>query len=311
MLLAKLRALILGLLLTVSQAGEVLRIVAGHSVIADLAQRMVDERFQVDVLVPPGQCPHTYRPTPEDVRRLAQADLILLNGLGFEGWFEPLTKEARLRARVLAVSQGIAPLTTADTEQCPCGDEGHAHVDHTLKHETVIDPHAWNSLRQGIRYAENIRDALLAIAPAEAATELRARADALIRELRRTDAWAIAELAQIPRARRVIVTNHAALGYFARDYGFRIVAPLGPMAESQPSAREITRIVAEIRTLGVPAVFFESGKNPKLIERIAEESGVRIAGSLYVDGLGPPGSPAESYIAAFRHNVQTIVAALK
>ncbi len=273
-------------------AADPVPVIAGSTVVHDLAARIGGERFAVTCLVRPGISPHGYQPVPDDVRRLAAARLVVINGLGFEGWFENLATEARFAGTVVVATAGIQ---TVGTATCDAHDhEGHDHG--------AADPHAYNSIRQGVRYAENIRDALLAADP-EGAEGIRVRAAAVIDELRRTDAWATAELAAIPRGQRKLIVNHDALAYFAKDYGFEVLA--------MGTALENTELAAFISKQGVKGVFLEQGKNPKLIEQLAAEAGVKVGAALHLDGVGAPGTPAGSYVGMFRANVEAILAALR
>ncbi|HAT09637.1 MAG TPA: hypothetical protein DCS97_03385 [Planctomycetes bacterium] len=293
---------ILALIMTLPGV-EPIPVITGSTVVHDLAVRIGGERFSISCLLRPGVDPHAYQPVPDDIRRLTAARMVILNGMGFEGWFDGLAKEAAFAGTVVQASAGIEPVMTAG-----CTDHSH---DHTHDHQaSVPDPHPYNSMRQGVRYAENIRDALIAAAP-DAAEAVRTRAEALIAELRRTDAWATAELASIPKARRVIIANHGALAYFARDYGFQVLAPNGAFEDSEPSAKQLAELIALIRNQGVRGVFLEYAKNPRLVEQLAAEAGVKVAATLYLDGLGPAGSPAESYQGMFRSNVAAILAALR
>lgn len=286
-------------------AGEPLPVTAGSSVVYDLTQRIGGERIAVVCLVRPGGDPHAYRPVPEDVRRLAGARLVIVNGLGFEGWFDGLAREARFAGTVAVATAGIPTVPLA----CRHGQgDGHGHgPDHD---DDVPDPHPWNSIRQGVRYAENIRDALLAVDPAGAEV-YRTRAAAVIDELRRTDAWAVERLAGIPRAQRRLVTDHDALAYFARDYGFTVVAIGAGLAGGAPDARRLAEVVALIRQQGVKGVFLQSGADPRLVQQVAAEAGVRLGAPLHLDGLGPADGPAATYVGMFRANIEAIAAALE
>lgn len=297
------RPILLLFLAWAAVAAEPIPVITGTTVIADLTARIGGGRFAVTCLGRPGVDPHAYQPVPDDVRRLAAARLVIINGLGFEGWFEKLAAEARFAGTVVVATAGIVPLAMGEGG---CGDPGHDHGHGAA----VPDPHPYNSIRQGLRYVENIRDALVAADPA-GVEELRARATDLLGELRRTDAWATARLAAIPRAHRTIITNHEALAYFAKDYGFAVQAPNTALEDSQPSAKQLAALVAHIRQQGVKGVFLEYGANPKLIEQIAAEAGVRVGAALYLDGVGPPDSPAASYVGMFRANVEAICAALQ
>lgn len=285
------------LLVALLVAAEPIPVITGHTVVNDLAIRIGGERFAVACLLRPGVDPHAYQPVPEDVRRLAAARLVIINGLGFEGWFEQLATEARFAGTVVTATAGILTVPT----RC-----AHDH-DHGTD---VPDPHPWNSIRQGVRYAENIRDALL-LADPSGAEGIRTRAAVVIDELRRTDAWAIARLAAIPKGQRKLVTNHDALAYFARDYAFTVLSPDSALEDGQPGAKQVAGIIAFIRQQGVKGVFLEAGSNPKVIEQIAAEAGVRVGAALHLDGLGPPDGPAGSYIGMFRSNVEAIATALE
>ncbi len=295
------RLLLLAALVLAVSAAEPIPVITGNTIVNDLASRIGGDRFTVSCLLKPGVDPHAYQPVPDDVRRLAAARVVIINGMGFEGWFENLAKEASFSGTVVIATAGITPLTMI--EACAGGH------DHHHDHE-VLDPHAYNSVRQGVRYAENIREALVAADPA-GAEAIRQRAAAIIDELRRLDGWAIAQLATIPKGQRKIVTNHGALGYFARDYGFEVLAPNSALEDSQPSAQGMAGIIAFIRAQGVKGVFLEHGKNPKLIEQIASEAGVRVGAELYLDGVGPLDGPAATYVGMFRSNVAAVVSALR
>lgn len=279
-------------------AGEPLPVAAGSTVVHELAQRIGGERVAIACLVRAGSDPHAYQPVPEDVRHLAAARLVIVNGLGFEGWFDGLAREARFAGTVAMATAGIATLPLA------CREHGHDHA------HDAPDPHPWNSIRQGVRYAENIRDALVAIDPA-GAEAYRTRAAAVIDELRRTDAWAVERLAGIPRAQRKLVTDHDALAYFARDYGFTVVAIDAGLAGGAPDARRLAEVVALIRQQGVKGVFLQSGADPRLVQQVATEAGVRLGAPLHLDGLGPRDTPAATYVGMFRANVEAIAAALE
>jgi len=296
------RSILLCLMVVVLAASEPIPVVTGNSIVHDLALRIGGERFAVSCLAKPGVDPHAYQPVPDDVRRLAAAKLVIINGLGFEGWFENLAAEARFAGTVVVASAGITTLTMHDAHDHGAHEHGTAAV--------VADPHAYNSIRQGVRYAENIRDALMLADPA-AASDIRARANELIGALRRTDAWATAKLAALPKAQRTIITNHNALAYFARDYGFEVLAPNTALEDSQPSAKELAGLVSFIQQHGVKGVFLEYGKNPKLIDQLAAEARVKVGAALYLDGVGQADSPAASYDGMFRCNVEAICAALQ
>lgn len=280
---------------------EPLRVVTGTTVVQDLVLQIGGDRVRSTCLLQPGGDPHGYQPVPEDVKRLAKAQLVVINGLGFEGWFEGLAKEAGYRGTVVVASATVEPLAMEESDHP-------AHPGH--EHHTAQDPHAYNSLQGGMRYAEVIIDALAKADPAGAA-EYRTRGKTYLGELRQLDAWAKKAIAAIPAGQRKIVTHHDALAYFARDYGFEIKAPGTALEDSQPSAKDIADLVTFIRAQGVKGVFLEFAKNDKIISQVADEAQVKIGAGLYLDGTGAPGTPAATYAGMFRVNVEAIVAALK
>lgn len=284
-------------------AAEPLPLVTGNTVVQDIVTVIGGEQVSANCLLQAGVDPHGYQPVPADVKRIAAAKLVVINGLGFEGWFEGLAKEAQFGGTVVIATAGLKPLMMAEVD-----DHGHDHAGHN--HGDVADPHAFNSIARGVRYAENIRDALIA-ADAANAEAYRSRAQAYIAELRAADAWGKQQIVTVPKAQRKIVTNHDALQYFAADYGFTVVAPNTALEDSQPSAKDLAAIVEFIRKEEVKGVFLEFGKNEKVVEQIAQEAGVKVGQELYLDGLGAPGTLAATYIGAFKHNVTAIVSALR
>jgi zinc/manganese transport system substrate-binding protein len=278
-----------------------LRIVTGNTVVQDIVQEIGGERISATCLLQAGVDPHSYQPVPEDVKRIASAQLVIINGLGFEGWFAGLAKESGYRGLVVTATRGIEALKMEDEDGHEAGGAAHGLVD---------DPHAFNSIVQGVRYAENIRDALISADPS-GADAYQAAAATYIASLRAADAKAKQLFSTIPKAQRKLVTNHDALQYFAKEYGFEIVAPNTALEDSQPSAKDLAEIIAFIRKQGVKSVFLEFGKQEKIVEQIAKEAGVRIGPELYLDGVGPAGTPAATYLGMFMHNVQAIADGLR
>lgn len=283
---------------------EALPVITGNSLLLDLVQRVGGARVTASSLVPPGVDPHAYQPVPDDLRRLAAARIVVINGLGFEGWFDRLASEARFAGTVVVAAAGIVPLPAESGAAHDHGAHDHAPT------AVADDPHAFTSARLLVRYAENIRDALVAADPDDAAGH-RSRADALVSDLRAADAWATEQFAAVPRSRRVLVTDHASLAYLAADYGLRLITPRSTLDEGQPSARRVAEIVAAVRRAGVSAVFIEAGRNPRLVEQIASEAGVRVGGRLLVDALDAPGTPGGTAVGAFRHNIDAILSGLR
>ncbi len=264
-----------------------LPVVASFSILGDFVREVGGGAVDVSVIVGPDGDAHVYEPTPQDGRKLAQARLIFVNGLGFEGWIERLIKASRTAARIVVVSAGVPP----------------------RRFESGQDPHAWQDVANARRYVANIRDALMAEDPeraalfkANAATYL-AKLDALDREVAQT-------FAAVPKKRRRIVSTHDAFGYFSARYGLEFLAPQGVSTEAEPSARDIARIIDMVKREKIGAVFLENISDPRLAQSIAKETGAKIGGVLYSDALSAPDGPAPSYIEMMRHNVRELAKAL-
>lgn len=265
------------------------RVVASFSILADMARELAPAGVQVTALVGPDADAHVYEPSPADGKRLAQADLVLINGLGYEGWIERMVKVSGYRGTVAVASKGIQPRTG-----------GH--------HDA--DPHAWQDLALARRYATNLSAAYTQRWPsqrdeiAKRNADYVARIDGLDRQVRD---W----LGAVPRTQRRVITSHDAFGYFAAAYGVDFLAPQGWNTHSEPSAAAVARLIRQIKNEGVRAIFIENISDPRLVERIAREGGVRIGGTLYSDALSKPGGPAPTYLRMMEHNARSLAAALQ
>ncbi len=286
------------LALTVPAAAqEKLKVVATFSILGDLVRNVGGDRIQLTVLVGPNSDAHVYSPSPSDARTLADARVVFTNGLGFEGWITRLVKASGTKARILVASRGVKPRKAEEGGQ----EHGHDHGD--------ADPHAWQSVANAKIYVSNIRDALAKADPAGKAT-YDANATAYLTKLEALDREVRDALARIPADRRRIITTHDAFGYFKAAYGVDFIAPQGVSTESEASARDISRIITQIKRQKIPAVFLENITDPRLVKRIAEETGAKIGGTLYSDALTDEKGDAPSYIDMMRHNVRTLAAAL-
>jgi len=274
-------------------AQDRLKVVATFSIVGDLVKNVGGDRVDLTTLVGPNADAHVYSPSPTDARKLADAKLIVVNGLGFEGWIERLVKASGSKAPIVVAANGVKPRRVAD-------GHGHSHGS---------DPHAWQSVANVKLYVGNIRDGLIAADPTgkaayEAnATAYLAKLDALDREVR--DA-----VAKIPADRRRVITTHDAFGYFQDAYGLEFIAPQGVSTESEASAKDVARIIAQIKRQKIPAIFMENISDPRLLKRIADETGAKAGGTLYSDALTDQKGPAPSYIDLIRHNLKQIAAAL-
>ena len=265
-----------------------LRVVASFSILADMAREVGGDAVDVTALVGPDGDAHVFEPTPADVKRLSNADLVIVNGLRFEGWIERLIQVSGYRGPVVVVSHGIT----------------------TRLLGPVPDPHAWQSLANARRYVDNIRGALVAARPAQATAIERRSADYL-RRVDALDASVRARLGQIAPADRRVVTSHDAFGYFADAYGVTFVSAIGWSTGSEASAADVSRIVRQLKAQNVRAVFVENISDARLVQRIAHEAGARVGGTLYSDALSPPGTSGDSYLRMFEHNASTLLAALQ
>jgi zinc/manganese transport system substrate-binding protein len=268
-------------------AQDRLNVVASFSILADFVRNVGGEGVNVAMLVGPEGDAHVYRPTPADAKKVAEAKLLFINGLGLEGWLPRLVQSAGGKATLVTATNGIAPLKLGST----------------------ADPHAWQSVANAKTYVANIRDALTAASPANAAA-FRANADAYLAQLDALDGEVRQAVATIPEARRKVISTHRAFGYFAAAYGVEFIAPVGVSTESEPSARDIAGIITQIKKAKIPAIFLENISDPRLIQRIADETGARIGGTLYSDSLTAEKGEAPTYIAMVRHNIKALTSAL-
>jgi zinc/manganese transport system substrate-binding protein len=274
-----------------AQGAEKLNVVASFSILGDMVRNVGGERIALETLVGANSDTHVYAPAPADAKKLADAKVVFVNGLGFEGWMERLARASGTGASVVVVTSGIAPRQRDGAR----GSEA--------------DPHAWQSVTNAKIYVANIRDALIAADPSgrsdyETATVgYLAALDALDREIKAT-------IAQIPVQRRKVITTHDAFGYFSAAYGIAFIAPQGVSTESEISARDLSRIINQIKGEQVPAVFLENVADPRLMQRIAAETGAKIGGALYSDALSDARGPAATYLDMMRNNVREFARAL-
>jgi len=270
-----------------ARAQERLNVVASFSILADFARAIGGDRVDVMTLVGPNADVHVYTPAPSDAKTIAGAKLVIVNGLGLEGWLPRLVQSAGGKATIVVASTGIAP----------------------LKRGAEADPHAWQSVPNAKIYVANIRDALAAADPADAAA-FHANAGRYLAELGALDAEVRAAVANIPPERRKVISTHDAFGYFAEAYGIAFIAPLGVSTETEPSARDIAGIIGQIKQAKIPAVFLENMSDDRLIGRIAAESGAKLGGTLYSDALTGEKGDAPTYIAMVKHNITALTSAL-
>jgi zinc/manganese transport system substrate-binding protein len=268
-----------------------LPVIASFSILGDLVKNVGGDRVEVTTLVEPNSDAHVYAPTPADARKVATAKVVFVNGLGFEGWITRLVKASGTKAPTVVASNGV--------QSRKMEEEGHK----------VTDPHAWQSVANVKLYIGNIRDGLAAADPAgrsgyeSNASAYLAKLDALEAEVKET-------IAKIPVERRRLITSHDAFGYFGAAYGIEFIAPEGVSTETAASAKDVAKIIAQIRKQKIPAVFMENITDPRMMEQIAKESGAKIGGSLFSDALSDAKGPAASYIDMIRNNIRQLSNAL-
>ncbi|UYO92824.1 metal ABC transporter solute-binding protein, Zn/Mn family [Pollutimonas sp. M17] len=312
-----------------------LHVVSTFSIISDFARNVGGERITLTTLVGPSGDAHSYEPKPTDAVAIGQADVVLANGLHFEGFLDRLVRASGSTAPVITLTQGVELLRNTEEENDGHGEHGHdhghdhddhehgpqdhaeepasshdhghekKHAHHHHHHHGEYDPHAWQSVRNAQIYVNNIAEAFCA-ADAAGCPSYRANARTYDEKLRALDAELEVTVAQIPAAQRTIITSHDAFGYLGRAYGLQFLAPQGVSTESEASAAGVASLIQQIKDQKASAIFLENVSNPRLIQQIANEMGMKIGGKLYSDALSAADAPASTYIDMMRHNVSTI-----
>lgn len=264
-----------------------LHVLAAETFLADIAQNVAGRRVVVESLLPPGVDPHGFQAAPQDAIRIAQAQVLIVNGLGYETWLENSLAADPPGRLVVKASEGVIPAVAGD-------------------------PHQWMNPLHVVRYAENIRDALTQADP-DGRSTYSANTDAFVAQLRTLDEWIRAQVSALPPERRVLVTNHHALESFAAAYGFEVAGVVIPglSSEAAPSARQMAALIETIRSAKAPAIFLDVSENQNLARQIAAESGARVVTGLYVETLSTADGPAPTYIDMLKYDVGLIVEALK
>jgi ABC-type Zn uptake system ZnuABC Zn-binding protein ZnuA len=276
-------------------------VLAAETFLADIAQNVAGDRLAVKALIPLGVDPHSFEPTPSDVRTVADSQLLIVNGAGFEAFLEPLLKNAGGRRTVIEAAAGLATRAPQPGEH-PEGEADHAEG----------DPHFWLDPNNVIAYVENIRDGLAAADPAGKEV-YAANAAAYISRLKELDAWIKEQVAAVPEARRLLVTNHESFGYFADRYGFRVVGAVIPSVSSaaSPSAQQLAHLADQVKAVAAPAVFLEAGASTQLADQLARETGITVVTDLLTHSVTAADGPAPDYLGMMRYDVKRIVDALK
>lgn len=294
----KSRFLVLGLLASASvslgavqASARTLEAVASFTVLADVVQNVGGEHVHVTTLVGPNGDPHEYEPAPSDAKNLKAADIVFVSGLGLEGWLDRLITASGYGGEPVVASLKIKTLKMEED-----GEE-------------VTDPHVWNDPRNVESWVGVIEAALVKADPEDAA-DFKANAERYTAELAKLDSDARASFAKIPTSERKILTSHDAFGYFGKAYGITFLAPLGVSTESEASAKDVARLIGQIKAEKIGTYFFENSNDPRLVKQIADASGAKAGGELYVESLSTADGPAPTYARMFSYNVQQILAGL-
>lgn len=269
-------------------AARPLQVVASFSILGDMVREIAGDAAQVTTLVGPDGDAHVYEPSPADAKRLAQAELVVVNGLGFEGWMTRLVRASGYHGDVAVASQGVKP----------------------RRLDGAADPHAWQSLANAKLYVDNIRAALVRARPAQARA-IDARAAAYQLRIDVLDTESRTRFAAIPAEERRVITTHDAFGYFGAAFGISFIAPQRWSTEAEPSAADVAQVIRQIKAQKARALFIENMTDRRLMERIAQETGVLVGGTLYADALSRPGTAGDSYLRMAAHNVAAIAGALE
>jgi zinc/manganese transport system substrate-binding protein len=274
-----------------AQAADKLPVTASFSILGDLVRVVGGDRVAVTTLVGPDQDAHAFEPKPGDVKTILASKLVVSNGLGFEPWANKLVQSAGYQGPVLIASKGVKTRTMQE--------DGH----------TETDPHAWQNPDNVVLYTRNIA-AALSKADAAGTSTYQANAEAYVKELQMLDAWAKEQFAAIPPAKRKAITSHDAFGYFAAHYGVTFLAPQGVSTEAEPSAKQVAKLIQQIKREKIRAVFVENMGNPKLIDQLSKDAGAVLGASLYSDALSTADKPGATYLQMMRHNVRELVAGM-
>ena len=273
---------------TSANAADKIKVATSFSVLGDMVRQVGGDRVEVTSFVGPNGDAHVYEPTPGDAKTLLDANILVVNGLGLEGWMSRLQKSSGFKGQVVTATKGIKSRQMEEEEHG--------------KTRKITDPHAWQSLANGRIYVQNIRDGLVAADPA-GKDAYEANATKFLADIDAVEKTVKDSIAKLPPARRKIITTHDAFGYFGATYGMEFIAPEGVSTESEASARDVAKIIRQIKAEKIPAVFLENVTDHRLLDQIAKETGARIGGTLYSDALSDANGPAATYLDMFRHNI--------
>lgn len=268
-----------------------LKVVASFSILGDFVRQIGGDDVEVEIIVPENADPHVYQSKPLDAKKLNQAELVIVNGLGFEGWLDRLITNSGYKGEVITASKTVKP-----------------RVGHNSQGSDVEDPHAWHNVKNSILYVTEIKQALQQKLPAQAAT-IEARANAYILRLQQLDQWVHGQFKEVDPKDRKVLTTHDAFAYFGLEYGLEFLSPVGISTDAEPSAAKVAELIKIIKSQNIKAIFIENFSFGKLVEQIAKEANAEVDGILYADSLSDPkeiNAPAKTYIEMVQHNTIAI-----
>ena len=301
---------------------EQLQVVTSFSILKDMVEQVAGDEAQVSSLVGPNGDTHVFSPSPADARKLSQADMLVINGLEFEGWMERLIEASGFDGRLVVATNGVETLAFDehgegehhddhdDEHHDDHDDHGDEHAGHDHPDHGEFDPHAWQSLSRAAVYVDNITAALAEERPS-AAAGFTQRSEAYAAELAALDARLKADFATIDEHCRTVVTSHDAFQYFGADYGLKFVAPQGLSTASEASAKDVAALIEQVRDGGVAGIFVENISDSRLIEQIASETSLVVGGTLFSGALSEASGPAPTYLSMIAHNADKILTALQ
>jgi zinc/manganese transport system substrate-binding protein len=274
-------------------------VAASFSILADVTRQVGQDRVNVVEIVEAEKDVHTFQPSPTDVKKIASAKLVLVNGLGLEGWIMRMVKASGNKNKVISIAEQLPSLLK---------EESHHHHHHHGHEHSHYDPHVWQDPVLMKEYVHHIAQALIAVDPSGKAY-YEANAKAYNAQLDTLHSWVEKSLAVIPKAKRRVITSHDAFAYLGQRYHIQFMSPQGGSTESEASAKDVAKLVQYIRKTGVRALFIENISNPRLMETLANEAQVKVGGKLYSDALAKT-APANTYLGMYRYNIETLLKGL-
>lgn len=277
------------MILSGSLCAAELKVVASFSILGDLVHEIGGDHIKITTIVGPNQDAHQYQPRPQDVKLLKEADLVFINGLHFEMWFDKLLKSSHAKAKVVTATQDIKP---------------------RMLEGRLPDPHCWHNLELALTYIRNIKEALVAALPQHREV-FEKRHKTLHQKIEALHLKFKTSFSKIPAEKRVVITSHDAFFYLGDAYDIRFISPLGVNTDSEPSPKDIREVIAKIKTLNIKALFAEASLDKRLIKQIARESGVTVGGELFSDALSTKLQPAGTFLNMAEHNLSMLLKALR